>query len=475
MHFVGPDQLHGFEERLTTDIYPSDFGWTPDWDAPEERIDWWYHNMMSVKQAGIAEASNQLDFDDETGFQATRFLSDHARGNRERPFFLTASFSHPHDPYAIRQRHWDRYEGINIDAPRVAPIPHERMDPHSQRLVKVSAMDEVEITEDDVRRARRAYYGAISYLDDWVGELIRALGTFRLADDTIVVLTSDHGDMLGERGLWYKMCFFEWAVRVPLIFCAPKRFAPRRVSALASLIDLLPTLLELGRPASGPAAEIETDGQSLAAALDGGALGERTVLGEYMAEGALAPILMIRRGRWKYVWSEADPPMLLDLERDPDELENLAARPEHAATAAAFEAGSPAVEPQASVRKDPREPAGAAPRLWCPHDRAAHGVGLPAGARRLARVHAQPSGPERGRARPPLPERGLANRRSAAAAPPRPGAVPDRHPARASALRSMPQRTTVYFSRVSSSTRSTRTPMITMRMMPATTCCISRK
>jgi choline-sulfatase len=338
MHFVGPDQLHGFEERLTTDIYPADFGWTPNWDAPEERIDWWYHNMASVQRAGVAEASNQLDFDDETGFQAMRFLSDYARSNQDRPFFLTVSFTHPHDPYAIRQRYWDRYEGVDIDAPRVAPIPDERMDPHSRRLVKVSAMNEIEITEEDVRRARRAYYGAISYLDDWTGELIRALQTFRLADDTVVVLTSDHGDMLGERGLWYKMCFFEWAVRVPLIFSAPKRFAPQRVGTLASLVDFLPTLLELGRPASGGVADIEHDGASLIPALEGDDLGERTVLGEYMAEGALAPILMIRRGRWKYVWSEADPPMLLDLERDPDELENLAARPEHAATAADFEA-----------------------------------------------------------------------------------------------------------------------------------------
>ncbi|MDP4823688.1 MAG: sulfatase-like hydrolase/transferase, partial [Aestuariivirgaceae bacterium] len=60
MHFVGPDQLHGYEERLTTDIYPADFGWTPDWSKPHDRIDWWYHNMTSVKQAGIAEITNQL-------------------------------------------------------------------------------------------------------------------------------------------------------------------------------------------------------------------------------------------------------------------------------------------------------------------------------------------------------------------------------------------------------------------------------
>ncbi|MGR3543962.1 MAG: sulfatase-like hydrolase/transferase, partial [Paracoccus sp. (in: a-proteobacteria)] len=65
MHFVGPDQMHGFEERLTTDIYPADFGWTPDWRKPNERIDWWYHNLGSVTGAGVAEITNQLEYDDD--------------------------------------------------------------------------------------------------------------------------------------------------------------------------------------------------------------------------------------------------------------------------------------------------------------------------------------------------------------------------------------------------------------------------
>ena len=179
MHFVGPDQLHGFEERLTTDIYPVDFGWTPDWDRPEERIDWWYHNMQSVRQAGIAEATNQLDFDDEVTFQALRFLQDHARSDDPRPFFLTVSFTHPHDPYAIREAYWDRYRDDEIAPPRIGPLPPERMDPHSRRLVRVSAMDEAAISPDDVRRARHAYYGAISYVDDAVGELIETLRAIR--------------------------------------------------------------------------------------------------------------------------------------------------------------------------------------------------------------------------------------------------------------------------------------------------------
>ena len=72
MHFVGPDQLHGFEERLTTDIYPPDFGWTPDYRKPGERIDWWYHNMGSVTGSGVAEITNQMEYDDEVCYNATR-------------------------------------------------------------------------------------------------------------------------------------------------------------------------------------------------------------------------------------------------------------------------------------------------------------------------------------------------------------------------------------------------------------------
>ena len=256
MHFVGPDQLHGFEDRLTPDIYPADFGWTPDWDHPEERIDWWYHNMLSVKQAGIAEATNQLDFDDEVGFHALRFLKDYRRAGDPRPFFLVVSFTHPHDPYATREAYWRRYDDAHDPrCRRSAPLPDERLDPHSRRLRGSRRWTRPTIDEDDVRRARRAYFASISYLDDRIGELLATLRDFGLADDTIALFISDHGDLLGERGLWYKMCFFEWAVRVPLIVHAPGRFAPRRVETLASLLDLMPTLLELGRSAGrGPAA-----------------------------------------------------------------------------------------------------------------------------------------------------------------------------------------------------------------------------
>ena len=331
MHFIGPDQLHGFEKRLTTDIYPSDFGWTPDWTRPEHRPSW-YHNMLSVVQAGVCQTSNQLDYDEEVAFHAVRKIFDIARDDDDRPFCMFVSFTHPHDPFAITQEYWDRYNHREIDLPTVPPIPIDQLDPHSRRLRHVCAMDQYGQTEERVRNARHAYYAMISYVDDKVGQLMRALDTSGQRDNTIVVFTSDHGEMLGERGLWYKMNFFEWSARVPLIFYVPERFAPHRVTQHVSLVDLLPTLVEFARDNNGPDPELEPtgDGRSLVSLLRGDDSGwPNTVLAEMLAEGAVAPCLMIRRGPYKYIYSEPDPEQLYDLVADPHELENLAERPEY--------------------------------------------------------------------------------------------------------------------------------------------------
>ena len=334
MHFVGPDQLHGFEERRTTDIYPADFGWTPDWRATDERIDWWYHNMESVTGAGIAEVTNQLLFDDEVGFHAVRALHDVARAEDRRPFLLVASFTHPHDPYVTRQEYWDRYEGVDIPMPAVsaADVP---LDPHSRRLRAACDMEATAITDDDVRRARRAYMGNISYVDDWTGRLVTTLESLGLADDTVVVLLADHGDMLGERGLWYKMNFFEGSARIPLVVHAPGRFRARRVATPVSLVDILPTILELSGGNVSDAVE-PLAGRSLLRLCEGAAEEDRTVIGEYAAEGACAPIVMLRRGTLKFVHCAVDPDQLYDLAADPGERVNLAGDAKWAATVAEF-------------------------------------------------------------------------------------------------------------------------------------------
>jgi choline-sulfatase len=326
MHFVGPDQLHGFEERLTTDIYPADFGWTPDWSDFDHRPSW-YHSMDSVLSAGPTIRTNQIDFDEEAVFASRRKLYDIARDNDERPFFLTVSLTHPHDPYAIHQRYWDRYEDADIPEPRVT-LAADQLDPHSRRLRHVIGADLDMVSAEQVHKARRAYFGSISFVDDQFGKILETLDEAGLRDDTIVIVCGDHGDMLGERGLWYKMHFFEGAARVPLIIHAPERYAPRKIDASVSLVDLLPTLL--GMAALDPEIAAPLAGQSLMPHLVDGA-GHDEVIGEYMGEGAIAPLIMIRRDRWKFIHSPVDPDLLYDLAADPDELHNLAADPAHSA------------------------------------------------------------------------------------------------------------------------------------------------
>ncbi|WP_145008267.1 choline-sulfatase [Pseudomonas oryzihabitans] len=333
MHFCGPDQLHGYEERLTSDIYPADYGWAVNWDEPEVRPSW-YHNMSSVLQAGPCVRTNQLDFDEEVVFKARQYLYDHVRRGDAQPFCLTVSLTHPHDPYTIPREFWDLYNETDIPLPG-DPIPQAEQDPHSQRLLKVMDLWDKPLPEAKIRDARQAYYGACSYVDAQIGQLLKTLEECGLAEDTVIVFSGDHGDMLGERGLWYKMHWFEMAARVPLLIHAPARFAPARVKASVSTLDLLPTFVELAG-GSLPAA-LPLDGRSLLAHLEG-RQGHDEVIGEYLAEGTVSPLLMIRRGPYKYIHCELDPPLLFDVQNDPLERENLAASADYAELLAAFQA-----------------------------------------------------------------------------------------------------------------------------------------
>jgi choline-sulfatase len=336
MHFCGPDQLHGFEERLTTDIYPADFGWTPDWTRFDERPGW-YHNMDSVIEAGACARTNQMDFDDEAVGAARQKLFDLVRQRRRRPFCLIVSMTHPHDPYVIPENYWNRYRDEDIDLPRVEDLKG-REDAHSRRLRHVIGLDLAQPTQSQVRAARRAYYGAVSYVDDQIGTLMTTLRETRLDAGTIVFVLADHGDMLGERGLWYKMSFFEPACRIPLIVRAPGRFAPRRIENPASMLDVLPTLVAIAHGGHAAPLAAPIAGRSLLPALQGEHDEPREVLGEYLAEGAVAPVVMIRRGRLKFVHSPVDPDQLFDVVADPDERVNLAGQVEHAQLVEAFRA-----------------------------------------------------------------------------------------------------------------------------------------
>jgi choline-sulfatase len=338
MHFVGPDQLHGFEHRLTPDIYPADVDWTPDWTRPLGRALPWYHTMESVLDPGVCAAAMQTDYDEEVCFYAVRKLYDMARHRPDQPFLMFVSFTNPHDPWEIPQRHWQRYRRSEIPDPAVPSLPLEQADPHSRRLRAMCRVDEAELTAEQIRRARHGYFAAVSYLDERVGEVLGALERSGMADRTTVLVCADHGEMLGERGLWYKMSFFEQSARVPLIVRVPGA-GSRRVAEPVSLLDVTPTLLELaGLPAeqvSPPPDELARVATSLAAAVTGaGPAPVRPVVSEYHAEGVTAPSAMVRDGRFKLIRSLEDPDLLYDLEADPRELTDLSGTPGHADTVA---------------------------------------------------------------------------------------------------------------------------------------------
>ncbi|KAL8905201.1 MAG: hypothetical protein Q9207_002793 [Kuettlingeria erythrocarpa] len=323
MHFIG-EQLHGFEERLTSDIYPGDLGWSVNWDEPDRRLEW-YHNASSILQAGPCIRSNQLEFDEEVLFKSARYLYNAAkRRESDRPFCLTASFTHPHDPYTISQIYWDMYKNEEIPLPEVN-IPDEEQDPHSKRLLQVCELADKKPSNEATRRARRAYFGAVSYVDSNVGRLLDILEETGMADDTFVIFSSDHGDMLGERGLWYKMNWFEGAARVPLFVYDPRRVGGKHVTQNVSTMDILPTLVDL---IGGTLDDrLPLDGASLVPYLNNQfpvSANYDTVFGEYTGEGTIAPLMMIRRGPWKFVTCPEDPPQLYNLCDDPKELRNLA-------------------------------------------------------------------------------------------------------------------------------------------------------
>jgi len=331
MHFIGPDQLHGYEQRITTDIYPSNYSWAPDWREGAHNRPTGI-NMGAVIGAGTCVRSLQIDYDDEVEYAGVQKIYDLARYSEGNPFFLTVSFTHPHSPYVITKKYWDLYNHEDIDLPAVPPIPVDEMDAMSRWIHYAHGGDLNTVTEEHVRNARHAYYGMVSYIDDKVGHLMKVLRETGQDENTIVIFISDHGDMLGERGQWYKQTFFEWSARVPMIVSCPERFQPRRVSQLVSLVDLLPTCLDLATDGQPSELAAPADGYSLIGLLTAGKDETRPnqVISEYTGEGTCAPCRMVRRGGYKYVYTHGHPGMLFNIDEDPLELNNLAGLPETA-------------------------------------------------------------------------------------------------------------------------------------------------
>lgn len=317
MHFYGPDQLHGFQARPIGDIGP---GW-PGSGAPEigpltaargNRGD-------QIGGSGRGETSYQA-FDTAVADTGVREIEDlcAARDRTGRPFFVLASLFCPHPPYIAPPEDYDVFDG-RVPPPRLAAeTPRHPALEHWARAGQVDVID-----DEGAMRARTAYYGLVRMIDRLAGRVFDAVAGRK---DTIVIYVSDHGEALGERGLWWKSTFYEESARVPMIVAGPG-FAQGAVSGrVTSLFDLSATLLDWAGAGALP-------GQVGCSLIGGGAWEDCAVSSYY---GGLMNIetealrhRMLRRGALKLCVYDGHPPQLFDLEADPDELNDLAgARPD---------------------------------------------------------------------------------------------------------------------------------------------------
>ncbi len=331
MHFVGPDQMHGFEERWTQDIYPATFDWTrPHRDRPPVNPG---QNIDRVFEAG-PDWTADMDYDEEVIFRAEYGLRRLARRADRRPFLLCASFTGPHYPYRAPERYWNLYRDDEIRLPEIPEDYLDKEHAYVKWLRRHGKFDRL-VPDHVCRAARRAILGRVTMVDEYLGRILAMLDEAGMADDTLVVYASDHGDMMGEHGLWFKNAAYEWSSRVPLIVRGDG-IPSRRISEAVSLLDLGPTLC--GLAGVEPVYDV-SDGRDLA----GLARGEREegaglAIVENYGEGVRRGVRTVRRGRHKLNYVHTHEPELFDLEDDPGEWRDLAAEPEHRAVRDELEA-----------------------------------------------------------------------------------------------------------------------------------------
>lgn len=326
-HFVGADQLHGFDKRLTTDMYPSNFDWSIDWEPEVDHRPGTSVQKLAV--SGPCRTNNQILYDSEVQFRTIEFLRYEALEQPETPFFLHVSYTQPHDSYQSVPKYLDQYKDMEIQPPRVSdePIPN----PVTDWLAVHHGIDQFPPTEERIRASREAYYAMITHLDEYVGEIVAELKLLGLYDDTLIIFTSDHGDMMGERNMWFKRTFWEHSAKVPMVFHQPSTLAPRRVAQSVTLADLCPTLSEIGGATEACEKWGSQDSASFAKLLNGDDPNWRNSASvQYFGPGIEAPWFAARKGAFKYAYIHDWGGILINLIEDPDETNNLVEDPSHA-------------------------------------------------------------------------------------------------------------------------------------------------
>lgn len=334
LHHLGTDQMQGWTHRPIGDLHVAP-RFTADrrkeeftrYIRPLSATKW--SDAKEVLRAGIGPNPHAIR-DAATVRSACEFVEEffaspaYDKEQAQRPLLLKVSLIQPHYPYLTSADKFTHY--LN----RVQPFLDQPVTDHpflSQRQVRPG----VDATERDIRRATAAYYAMIETVDDHFAAVLDALRNVgQELDDWIVVYTSDHGEMLGEHGIWEKQKFYEASARVPLIVRWPTRFAGgRTVTENVSLCDLFATLCDLAGLPIPPG----LDSRSLAPLLAGDGAGwDDETVSQFGPHN-----LMIKRGHLKYqYYGEEMPEVLFDLQTDPNETADCITDPAHAAEIAQF-------------------------------------------------------------------------------------------------------------------------------------------
>lgn len=281
-------------------------------------------NMLRSAKPGN---SDYTAYDGQITATAIDWIRDRGqRREQAEPWVLMVSLVAPHFPLTVPERYFDLYRDRPLAMPKGwQPGIDLAAHPFVRQYAELSGYNLHFRDERDVQRALCGYYGLVSYLDDHVGQLLHALSEAGLQDDTRVMYTSDHGDNTGARGLWGKSTMYKESVGVPLIVSGAGVAAGRVIDAAVSHVDVYNTVLDcVGLPTTMGTASPRS--QSLLRPLDP----DRMVLAEYHTIGSRAAVFMLQDRSTKYVHYCDHPPELFDLVEDPQELENLAGRPEQA-------------------------------------------------------------------------------------------------------------------------------------------------
>ena len=254
-------------------------------------------------------------------------VTDHAikflENNTTKTFFLGVSFKKPHFPFMCHQKYFDLYKDI-VDMPEVTPDMIEALSINEKKTIEKYKLDEMSSAE--IKHARAMYYGMVTYIDEQFGRVLEKLNELGLRENTIIVYTSDHGEMAGEHGLWYKNSFLEASVAAPLIFSYPKTLpVNKKINASSMLLDIFPTLCDLsdiGQPN-------DLEGKSLLPLMNGIENADNSDRVAYSEMYRSSTGIMVRKGKWKYIRYNSEKEYLYDIDTDPREINNLINSTQH--------------------------------------------------------------------------------------------------------------------------------------------------